>query len=257
MNLIKIIRKGFLLMFFLISGLELNGQDQEYPMITDRPDMTESSVSVQPGIMQVETGFHFEKESTGGVSQFYRNLNTSLIRYGLVDGLEFRLGFGYSSFSSPGETEQGFEPLSFGFKYELFGQSGILPEMAVLNTFVPDFSGSSEFKPEKWQGTILGAMAWELGELGLGANLGTSFEEENTIFPYSAALGFPVSNALGGFVEVFGAFAKEEGPSHSGNVGITWLLNPDFQLDAYYGFGLNDRAVDWSAGFGFSWRFDT
>jgi hypothetical protein len=64
-----------------------------------------------------------------------------------------------------------------------------------------------------------------------------------------------VSPSIGGFVEVFGLMAEDAGPMHNGNMGITLLLNPDFQLDAYAGFGLNDRAVDWSAGFGLSYRF--
>lgn len=228
------------------------------PLVTDRPDMTESAVSLAPGLMQVETGFHFENDKVGEFETNYRNLNTSLIRYGLIDGLEFRFGFGYASFSFPGTTEQGFEPLSFGFKYELSRQSGILPEMAVLNTFVPDFSGSSEFRPGAWGGEFLGAAAWAFESLDLGANIGVAFEDNTrgALFPYSTAVGFSLVNSLGGFVELFGVLAESESPAHSGNLGLTFLVNPDFQLDAYYGFGLNERAVDWSAGVGLSWRFE-
>ena len=130
--------------------------------------------------------------------------------------------------------------------------------MAVLNTFVPDFSGSSKFRPDAWEGEVLGAMAWGLGSLDLGANIGVAFDGrgQGAMFPYSTALGLPIGNSLGGFVELFGLFSESNGPSHSGNVGFTWMLNNDFQLDGYYGFGLNDRATDWSAGFGLSWRFD-
>ncbi|PWD99803.1 transporter [Marinilabilia rubra] len=230
---------------------------EKSPLVTDRPDMTESTVSVAPGLMQIESGFHYESDEVEEMNSISRNFNSTLLRYGLVDGLEFRFGLGYSSFSIPGNTESGFEPLSFGFKYEMFKQSGILPEMAVLNTFVPDFTGSSAFQPEAWQGEILGAMSWGLGEIGLGANVGVAFDgnSNGAAFPYSLALGIPVSSSVGGFVEVFGLLAEEAGPMHSGNLGLTWLLNHDFQLDAYTGFGLNDRAVDWSAGFGLSYRF--
>jgi hypothetical protein len=226
-------------------------------LVTDRPDMTESTVSVAPGLMQVESGFHYESDEVAGMKSIYRNFNSTLLRYGLVDGLEFRFGLGYSSFSMSGNTESGFEPLSFGFKYEMFEQSGIIPEMAVLNTLVPDFTGSSAFHPDVWQGEILGAMAWGLGDFGLGANLGVAFDgaANGAVFPYSMVLGIPVSPSIGGFVEVFGLMAEDAGPMHNGNMGITLLLNPDFQLDAYAGFGLNDRAVDWSAGFGLSYRF--
>ncbi|WP_462317472.1 transporter [Marinilabilia sp.] len=232
------------------------GQEKS-PLVTDRPDMTESTVSVGPGFMQIESGFHYESDEVAGIKSIYRNFNSTLLRYGLVDGLEFRFGLGYSSFSMPGDTESGFEPLSFGFKYEMFEQSGIIPEMAVLNTLVPDVTGSSAFQADAWQGEILGAMAWGLGDFGLGANIGVAFDgnANGAAFPYSMALGIPVGSSIGGFVEVFGLLAEDAGPMHSGNVGLTWLLNPDFQMDAYTGFGLNDRAVDWSAGFGLSYRF--
>ena len=244
----------FLIFLFFVS---FSNAQENTPMVTDRPDMTESAVSVSPGFLQFETGFHFENEQTGETNTYYRNLNTSLLRYGLVSGLEFRFGFGYSSLSVPGSTLTGFEPLSFGFKFELFEQAGILPETAVLNTFVPDFSGSREFRPANWEGEFLGVMAWGLGKFDLGANFGVAFGEgDGALFPYSGALGFPVSNKLGGFVELFGNFSETTGPSHSGNIGLTWLLNPDLQLDAYSGLGFNDRAVDWSAGIGLSWRFE-
>ncbi len=240
---------------FLQTGLQAQ---ENQDMVTDRPDMTESSISVAPGFLQVETGFHFENDEVQNVESFYRNLNTSLLRYGLTDGLEFRFGFGYSSFSVQDSTESGFEPLAFGLKYELFEQSGLRPEMAVLNTFVPDFSGASEFRPEAWEGEVLGAMGWGLGTLDLGANVGVVFDgqAQGAAFPYSAALGLPVSGSLGGFVEVFGLFSEYSEASHSGNIGLTWMLNSDFQLDGYYGFGLNEYATVWSAGVGLSWRFE-
>ncbi|MFW5754494.1 MAG: transporter [Marinilabiliaceae bacterium] len=244
--------------FFIVLFSVSNSKAQDnHPLVTDRPDMTESSVSVAPGFFQIETGFHFENEQTDGTNTYYRNLNTSLLRYGLLDGLEFRFGFGYSSFSAPGSTLTGFEPSSFGFKFELFEQSGMLPETAFLNTFVPGFSGSREFRPAQWESEFLGAMAWGIEEFDLGVNLGVAFgEADGALFPYSWALGVPVLNNLDGFVELFGSFSENGGSSHSGNIGLTWLLNPDFQLDAYYGLGFNDRAVDWSAGIGLSWRFE-
>ena len=238
--------------------LFLMGQDRD-PMVTDRPDMTESSVSVAPGIWQIESGFHFEVDEMAGAKSFSRNINSTLFRLGVLPGFEFRLGLGYSSYSVPGETVEGFEPLSFGFKAELFAQSGLRPEMAILNTLVPSFTGSSHFASDSWSGDILSAVSWDLGRgLGLGANLGVAFDgdTDGAMFPYSSALGFPLGQNLGGFVELFGLLAENSGPAHSGNGGLVYLLNPDLQLDAYVSKGLNDRAPDWFVGFGVSWRFE-
>ncbi len=248
----------FVVVIFVLGHFYLSGQERD-PLVTDRPDMTESAVSVAPGIWQIESGFHFEVDEMNGEKNFSRNLNSTLIRYGIVPGLELRLGVGYSSFSEPGSTVEGFEPLSFGFKAELFSQSGARPKTAILNVVVPGSTGSSHFRSDSWSGTVLSAMSWELGEgLGLGANLGVAFEGQGAgaLFPYSSSLGVSLGENLGGFVELFGLLSEDSGPAHSGKIGLVYLLTPDFQVDAYVSKGLNDRAPDWFAGFGVSWRFE-
>jgi hypothetical protein len=250
-------KRAFLIVFSVFWVTNLQAQDVA-SLVTDRPDMTESAVTVKSGNLQIESGFHFEKDQQNGTDMYVRNFNSTLLRYGLLDRLEFRMGLGYSSQTFASETLEGMDPVSLGFKFQIAQQSGVLPQMAILNTFVPDFTGSRNFRPDSWTGEFLGALAWESGSVGLGMNVGASFDSqmEGALFPYSAAAGFPLSESLGGFLELFGTVAESHGPAHSGNLGITWLLNPDFQLDAYYGFGLNNRAVDYSAGFGLSYRFD-
>ena len=61
---------------------------QTSDLVTDRPDFTESAVSVAPGRVQLEGGYTFsriEAERTHTVGEL-------LARFGAVDRLEFRLG---------------------------------------------------------------------------------------------------------------------------------------------------------------------
>jgi len=64
-------------------------------LITDRPDQTESSATVPTGYAQIEMGWqHLEEERADLETDI---LPQTLLRYGLVENLEFRLGFdGYT-----------------------------------------------------------------------------------------------------------------------------------------------------------------
>ena len=53
---------------------------------TDRPDQTESSLVLNEGHLQIETGISIEKEKS--------NIN-SLFRLGIIDGVELRINSNY------------------------------------------------------------------------------------------------------------------------------------------------------------------
>ena len=70
-------------------------QNQIPELITDRPDQTESSAVVPRKLLQIETGFVMEKRQTELSEEKLDAYNTSLLRYGLLDNLELRLGLEY------------------------------------------------------------------------------------------------------------------------------------------------------------------
>lgn len=71
-----------------------NPQDQAEPaLVTDRPDQTESALVVPAWRLQIETGA--AKEWVSSESDSYDENNrfgTTLLRYGLFDFMEFRIG---------------------------------------------------------------------------------------------------------------------------------------------------------------------
>ena len=60
-------------------------------LVTDRPDQTESSITVPFKSLQIETGFIKEKQGENTNLAY----NTTLLRYGLLENLELRLGLEY------------------------------------------------------------------------------------------------------------------------------------------------------------------
>ena len=64
-------------------------------LVTDRPDATEASSTVGKGVFQVETGAFYEsfKDNNNTYENF--TFNTTLLRYGILDNLELRLGWDF------------------------------------------------------------------------------------------------------------------------------------------------------------------
>ena len=145
------------------------------PLITDRPDFTESAVSVSPGGFQLETGYTFsgvEREKTHSFGEV-------LLRVGVAERLELRFGFNsYSRVRTGSGKLTGLEDTSFGLKLELVeGDPGTgvdRPDVAVLvSTSLP--TGSDAFSADGLQPSVAVALAWDLTEsLALGSNLGYS-----------------------------------------------------------------------------------
>src|SRR5215207_9327340 len=72
------------------------GSKLDEPLVTDRPDFTESPATVGQGVVQLETGYTFTTDSAGGLRTTNHSFPESLWRIGmLADWLEFRIVWNY------------------------------------------------------------------------------------------------------------------------------------------------------------------
>lgn len=230
------------------------------PLVTDRPDFTESAAAVEPGRLQLEAGYTLSE--TGG--ERTHAVGEVLLRWGVLEAVELRIGINsFLHVEGPISDESGWEDLSLGGKVELKGpdrRRPVVPALALLiGTTLPTGSngmGASALQP----GAILAA-AWELPErLGLGANVGWSLldGEGGTAGEWSGsvAVGGALGERLGMFAEYFALLPDDDfgDRAHYGDAGLTWLLNADTQLDARAGLNLGD-AGDFFFGVGVARRW--
>jgi hypothetical protein len=250
---------GALLATVLLAPGAATAQDD--PLVTDRPDFTESATTVAPGRFQLEGGVTFT--DAGATDELA--VGELLGRLGLTDRLELRLGApSYLEVDAPGAAgADGFDDASLGLKARLWpAGAGGRPEAAlIVATSLPtgdeEVGGGDALVPE----AVL-ALAWELApDLGLGVNLGAASPRDGgdryaQAFA-SAALGWAATDRLGLFAELYGFSEEHDGgdPTAYADAGATWSLGPDHQLDARLGTGLSGTEVDWFVGVGFAVRW--
>jgi hypothetical protein len=245
------------------------GPDLDEPLVTDRPDFTESSVTVGRGVAQLEMGYTFFKNDDDGVDTRSHSYPETLLRLGMfADWFEFRIDWNYATERTEAgavvDTISGAEDLTLGCKIALTGQECILPETAIiLQMSVP--TGSDEFSADKVLPGVNYLYGWDLNEdWSLGGSTGLNAVTDDVTndlyneFSQSLTIAHSWSEDVGSYFEWYmlsPISADTNRPEHYLNGGVTVLLNLDLQWDIRAGFGLTDASDDFFAGTGLSMRY--
>jgi hypothetical protein len=235
----------------------------------DRPDQTESSETVAPGYVQLEFGWtHLEDDEDADVRA--DSAPETLVRIGVLDSLELRLGFdGYirEEVDSPGARSQrndGAGDMEVGVKYKLWQEDGWRPQTALLaGTTLP--TGARAFSSERFDPSVRLACSHTLSErTGLGYNVAGIWQSDQdsagdrdttASVAYSVVLGIALTRQLGTFIEFFGDAPTTSGkPANAFDTGLTYLLAGNLQIDVLGGVALSEAADDWFIGAGLVYR---
>ena len=244
------------------------GPDLSEPLITDRPDFTESAVTVGRGVAQLEMGYTYAYDDDGTDQTTAHSYPETLLRYGfLAEWLELRFGWNYGDQTVVGGTPSqasGSEDIYLGLKIALTPQEGWLPEMTIIPQMnVP--TGAAAFTAGEIQPGLNWVYSWAINDFlstagssqfnrALDPVSSTTYYE----FAQSWTIAYALSDRVGGYTEWYAFFpsaATTAQVQHYFNGGFTYLLSNDVQLDIRGGVGMNDAAVDYFVGTGISIRF--
>ncbi|MFQ5993290.1 MAG: transporter, partial [Nitrospiraceae bacterium] len=210
------------------SGWSVGTGRAEEPLVTDRPDFTESTETVAPGRFQLEAGYTFTKREDDGE----HSLPEVLLRVGILQQLELRLAVNYLALDRPDGDADGFEDLSLGVKIKLVKGSERFDLMqpsigVVVATTLP--TGADDIGEDEPQPEVKLAFAWDLSErFSLGSNLNYAYLSEDGDrfhqFSGSLSLGITLTEKWGAYVEYFGFVPEtDDGPNASFfNGGFTY-----------------------------------
>ena len=244
-------KKSTIILIAIAFAFTLSAQE----LVTDRPDQTESSSTIPKRSLQIESGITIERQSKDDMLSFL--LPTTLLRYGLTEKIELRLGeqIMYNTLEKSSKEYFGLSDLELGAKFQILKNESGNSEIAFLSHLVVP-TGSNNFSNEK-VGTInkLAISHSINNRLDFGYNIGYDYFGKGIgNLTYSAALGIGVTDKIGTYVELFGEIPEFEDFEASFDSGVTYLIKKNLQLDFSFGIGITER-IDYLA-LGVSWRID-
>ncbi len=228
------------------------------PLITDRPDFTESAQTVPRGMTQIEAGVTFERSGREKTT----TIGETLVRIGAGNNAEIRVGIpSYITARGDGARADGFDNAFLGAKFALVKRENF-PISVLVGTSLP--TGNRDVTSREYNAEAVLATETALSDkIGLAINAGYGRPNEGigrfSQFFGSASLGFDVSDRVGAYAEVFAFNQDDRGGSSKQfiNGGFTYASNPNLQFDIRAGLGIaNDvNGPDYFTGVGVTQRF--
>lgn len=234
---------------------------------TDRDSFTPAVTTVARYRTILESAYTFTDFRRGGEAHSFPEL---LVRYGLTDRWELRLGWNYEiagipvldgeGGSLPGEGEKEFgNRVTYGSKCRLTEAEGWMPGSAIILAGATP-TGGPETDTHFIATYVFG---WELAnrwKLDASFRYGTGSEEEDRFNEWapSVVLKVPVGEKINTHVEYFSIFStgKEEViRAHYFSPGVHYLLSENFEIGVRVAWGLNEQATNFFANAGIGWRF--
>jgi hypothetical protein len=222
---------------------------------TDRPDVTNSSLVVPAGSLQIENGVNFSKRDG---DRFVDGTNTRL-RAGIANCLEVLVDVPTYFASVRGGEGSGVTDVALALKWQISPIPGKVDLSAVFGVALP--TGSAGIAGRGAQPYLQFPWSWELRS---GWGLSGMFTEffrpsdptSKRITETTFVIEKKVTERASLFVEYVGDYPQNGGPSQLLNSGGLYRLSPNQQLDFHVALGLNHNAPSYIVGVGYSLRFD-
>lgn len=243
---------------------------------TDRPDKTESAYTVDAGHFQFEmdlVSYAHDRDKSGGgdTSTDAYAIAPVNLKIGLLNNVDLQVVIDiYNSvrehdrMAGMVEKKSGFGDIATRLKVNLWGNDGGPTSLSMM-PFVKFPSNQDGLGNDAVEGGVIFPFAVEL-PAGWGMTLMTEVDfprdepddgSYHASFVNSVTFYHDICGKLGGYVEFYSEVSTEEGSRWIGTVdlGFTYGLTDDIQLDAGVNIGVTDAADDINPFIGMSWRF--
>jgi hypothetical protein len=236
---------------------------------TDRDSYTPSTRTVVVGRSILESSYSFVDNRRVAETHSFPEL---LLRFGLTDRLELRLGGNYevggagsdvSGASGGEEFESGKllreSQLLYGIKVRVSDQESWLPESSVILQGHTPTNG-----PDPATAFTAGyVFGWELPDewkLDAAIRFGDDKEEGDRYEAWapSVVLRKTIAEQWNVHAEYFGRYSQNREVDfvrHTFSPGVHYLITPNVELGLRVGWGLNDQTEPFFSNVGLGWRF--
>ncbi|HUF62792.1 MAG TPA: transporter [Verrucomicrobiales bacterium] len=233
-------------------------------LAADRPDATESPITVEPGRIQIESSlWSYTQDRAEGIRFESWTFGETNLKFGVTSRSDLQLvltPYVYEREKQAGRVHEaeGFGDLELRFKWNLWGNDAG-ETAAALFPYVKIPSGTAVSNGE-WEGGLILPFSWDLSErcaLGLQIQIDRAFDEDEGhywSFGHSAVLGFALTGRLGCFVEYAGS-ASDLPYQAFASGGFTFRIGENMQWDIGTLAGLNRHSEDLTLFQGLTLRF--
>lgn len=236
-------------------------------LAADRPDSTESPVTVDKGMWQIETSvLSFAKDNDGTTRRETWTWGETNLKYGITNDMDLQLIFApyiYERTTTGGAVNkvEDASDVTLRLKWNLWGNDGGKTALALF-PYVKVPTGTKHSNGA-WEGGLIIPFSVELNDkwgLGLQAEFASVRDDADgdydLEFLHTAVLGYSVTDKLGVYVEYLGIASSDSNPyqSHASG-GVTYAFTNTFQWDAGAVYGINDAAEDLNVFTGFTTKF--
>lgn len=243
-------------------GQETEGEPEKRDELeTDRDSFTPATTTVGRGLTILESAYTFSENRHVKEGHSFPEL---LVRYGLTERLEARLGWNYEISGVP-DTLEGVGQLEresrvlYGIKYRVSEAEGWTPGSAIILQGYTPTSGVNTHS----QLVATYVFGWELPErwkLDASFRYGTGSDEHEHFHEWapSVVLKIPVGEKINVHAEYFGIYSSgkaEEFTQHYFSPGVHYLVTENLEVGVRVGWGLNDQSSPFFVNAGLGWRF--
>lgn len=236
-------------------------------MSTDRPDKTESPYTVDAGHFQFEAdlvSFGIDNRNADNERGFGMNAGNVNLKVGLLNNVDLQLvveNYVYERVRAEDVTtrKSGFGDLTTRLKVNLWGNDGGKTAFGVM-PFVKFPTNTGGLGSKQVEGGVIFPLAVEL-PYGWGMGVMTEFDivyrEDGGYGPdfiNSITFSHDIIGNLAGYGEFFSQLSEGE-LIITLDVGLTYALTEDIQLDCGCNFGVTEAAEDFNPFVGLSVRF--
>lgn len=247
-------KRLFYTLILSMGALVATAQDVEFT--ADRPGASTGPSTVGHKVIQLEQGVQYEGDGGAGVFTF----SNTLLRYGLFDGMELRLGGDGFIYKPEGASKfkPAFSGLSIGTKIRCFEGKGAIPAVSVLADFAIPSTASEGFNTEHFAPSLYLLFENPVNDwFSIGYNVGAEWDGSlpaPTTF-VALCLGFSATERLGCFVESYNYFNKL-GNVYAVDFGLNYMVGKRVQLDLAANLDLCNPAQAWAVSFGVAWQIN-
>ena len=226
------------------------------PLAADRPDATESPISVDAGAYQIEASF-----AELGLDREDGNETTSLsiapinFKIGLTNRIDLQLLINplEHTNTSNARAETGTDDVGFRVKINLWGndmhETGEKNALALL-PYVVFPTGDDDVTDDAYQFGLIVPFSTELaGGWSLGAQVKTTFTHDDSAptqttaaLAHTLVVGHDIAGDLAGYIEYIGEYSFHGDAEYrpTASAGLSYTLNADTVLDAGLLVGLDN-----------------